>query len=113
MAAPRRSWFTAADCNLDDFAAIVEEPVLVGDYPRADRVERGVVVYDRAALRPQLASSEFGFDLPSEWASVLDSGPGVLLLSGAQETSVVDEATSGFGAILESEKENRRWRNST
>lgn len=105
MSAPRRSWFTAADCNIEDFAAIVEKPVQPSDYPLAQRIDSGIVVYDCDDLRGRLTTSEFRFEVLAEWAFVLDSGPGVLLLAGAYDEPVIDAATAVFRSMIEREKQ--------
>ncbi len=104
MPNPRPAWFTTADCTIGDFAAIVEEPVRVEDYPNADSVMDGVVIYDSAKVRVALEESGDRRILLSEFASVLDSGPGVLLLAGAYEEPVIDAATAVFRSIIEQEK---------
>ncbi len=104
MSAPRRSWFTAADCNIEDLAAIVEKLVQPSDYPLAQRIDSGIVVYDCEDLRGRLTTSEFRFEVLAEWAFVLDSGPGVLLLAGAYDEPVIDAATAVFRSMIEREK---------
>jgi len=105
MSVPRRSWFTAADCSVADFASIVEESVQPSHYPLAERIDSGIVVYDCTGLRPRLANSQFRFEVLAEWAFVLDSGPGVLLLAGAFDEPVIDAATAVFRSMIEQEKQ--------
>ena len=38
-------WLSAADCSIDDFAALVEPADHLSDYPYADAVERNVLIY--------------------------------------------------------------------
>ncbi|HEV8025132.1 MAG TPA: phytanoyl-CoA dioxygenase family protein [Candidatus Nanopelagicales bacterium] len=102
----RPSWFTAADCRLADFADLVQEPVRTEDYPHAESVVDGIVVYDSAALRAHLVDAGARRSVLAEFAAVLDSGPGVLLLAGAYEAGVVDAATAVFRSIIQGEKDS-------
>jgi hypothetical protein len=36
-------WLSAADCSIDDFAALVDQQTHLSDYPYADAVERSCV----------------------------------------------------------------------
>src|SRR6056297_3843879 len=58
MANARPSWFTAADCRLADFADLVQERVRVEDYPHAESVVDGIVVYNSASLRSRLDEAD-------------------------------------------------------
>ena len=42
-------WFSAADCRLDDFRALVEAPTDITAYPHADAVRENVLVYGASA----------------------------------------------------------------
>ena len=37
-------WLSAADCSIDDFAALVDQQTYLSDYPYADAVERNVLI---------------------------------------------------------------------
>ena len=39
------TWFTAADCRLDDFRALVEQKTELSDYPHAADVVDNVLIY--------------------------------------------------------------------
>lgn len=96
-------WFDSASCSLDDFRAIVETPVDLADFPHADRVEQGVVVYRAADLRAGADARS----LRSEIARVLDTGPGIIAFEGAVDPEVVDAATTEFAAIIAAERDTK------
>ena len=86
----------AADCRVEDLAAIVAEETRLADYPIADRVERNVLVYDASAL---LAADRMA--ALDEIARALADGPGVVIVEGAVDPAVVDRATEVFFGIVD------------
>ena len=99
LTAPRAR-FTAADCRVEDLAALVETSTDAAAYPHADRVDRGVLVYDSSRLRPLVADEDARRSVMAELAAALLDGPGVVVLAGAfDDPSVVDEVTAEFTAI--------------
>lgn len=101
----RRARYTPDDVSLDDFAALVATTTDPADYPSADRIEQGVVVYDAAALRG-VASTPQGEDtVRAELVHALAEGPGIVVLEGAWvDLDVVDRATAAFEAVIAEEK---------
>ncbi len=97
-------WFEAASCSLDDFRAIVEQPVDPADYPHAARVEQGVVMYAAADVQGHADDRS----LQAEIAMALDRGPGLVAFAGAVDPAIVDAATTEFAAIIEDERGTRR-----
>ena len=88
-----------------DFATIVEQPVDLGDFPLADRIDQGVVVYDSRSLRSRISEAPGRLEVQAELVRVLSEGPGVLVLSGAfGDDGVLDAATDVFRGIIEAEK---------
>ena len=88
-----------------DFATIVEQPVDLGDFPLADRIDQGVVVYDSKSLRSRISEAPGRLEVQAEFVRVLSEGPGVLVLSGAfDKDNVLDAATDVFRGIIEAEK---------
>ena len=45
---PTTGWFSADDCSVDDFAAIVRQQTDLSDYAYADAVEQNVLIYGAA-----------------------------------------------------------------
>ncbi|MFM7598131.1 MAG: phytanoyl-CoA dioxygenase family protein [Actinomycetota bacterium] len=86
----------AADCRVEDLAAIVAEETVLADYPLADRVDSNVLIYSGDAL----ASADRGEAL-AELARALGDGPGVLIVKGAVDADVVDRATEVFFGIID------------
>lgn len=101
----RRARYTADDVDLADLVEVVSVPTEVADYPNADRIDQGVVVYDGSALR-RAASGPEGEDLVrAEIVHALTDGPGIVVLEGAwADHDVVDRATEGFEALVAAEK---------
>lgn len=95
-----------SDCDVDDFAAVVQQTTDLADYPHADHVEQGVLVYDSAALRSATSTPSGADAVEIELVRALSEGPGVVVLKGAfPDTSVVDRVTEVFDAIIADERE--------
>jgi ectoine hydroxylase-related dioxygenase (phytanoyl-CoA dioxygenase family) len=93
------------DCRLDDLETVVQASTDVADYPHADRVEQGVLVYDSAVLRAATATSEGEIEVEGELARALSDGPGIVVLKGAfDDISVVDRVTAAFDEIIDDER---------
>jgi ectoine hydroxylase-related dioxygenase (phytanoyl-CoA dioxygenase family) len=97
-------WFTADDCRLEDFRAIVETITDPADYPYADEVRDNVLVYG-ARLRNHIATPAGRRDVQAELARALADGPGIVVFAGAfPDTGVVDRATAVFEAMIAEQK---------
>jgi ectoine hydroxylase-related dioxygenase (phytanoyl-CoA dioxygenase family) len=95
------AWLDPDDCRLDDFVAIVEQPVDLADYPSADRVEQGALVYTGDRVRTAAADDQSRRDVQAELVRALTDGPGLVVFSGAYaDTTVVDRATEAFAAMI-------------
>jgi ectoine hydroxylase-related dioxygenase (phytanoyl-CoA dioxygenase family) len=106
LAATRTSpgWFTADDCRLTDFRAVVETTTDLADYPYADEVRENVLVYG-TRLRNHVATPEGRRDVQAELARALADGPGIVVFAGAfPDTGVVDRATAVFEAMIAEQK---------
>ena len=106
LATPRRTpgWFTAEDCRLEDFRAIVETTTDLAEYPHADEVRENVLVYG-SRLRNHTATPEGRRDVQAELARALADGPGIVVFAGAfPDTGVVDRATAVFEAMIAEQK---------
>ncbi len=91
-------FFTRADCRIDDFRALVETPR--ADPPSADEIRQGVPVYSAAALRNRHARDGNDRATRAELATILHQGAGILVISGAFDSEVVDRATVEFRAMI-------------
>src|SRR3954468_6415485 len=104
FAARTTGWFTADDCRLDDFRAVVETSTDLADYPYADEVREKVLVYG-SRLRESVATPEGRRDVQAELARALADGPGIVVFAGAfPDTDVVDRATAVFEALIAEQK---------
>ncbi|MBM7804436.1 ectoine hydroxylase-related dioxygenase (phytanoyl-CoA dioxygenase family) [Geodermatophilus bullaregiensis] len=93
-------WFTADDCRLEDFRAVVETTTDLAAYPHADEVRENVLVYG-SRLRDSVATPEGRRDVQTELARALADGPGIVVFAGAfPDTGVVDRATAVFEALI-------------
>ena len=100
----RSGWFTEDDCSLADFRAVVEQRTDLADYPYADAVEQGVLVYG-ARLANHTATAEGRRDVHAELARALLDGPGIVVFSGAYaDPGVVDRATEVFEGLIAEQK---------
>jgi ectoine hydroxylase-related dioxygenase (phytanoyl-CoA dioxygenase family) len=97
-------WFTAEDCRLEDFRAVVETSTDLAEYPHADEVRENVLVYS-ARLRDSVATPEGRRAVQAELARALTDGPGIVVFPGAfPDTGVVDRATAVFEALIAEQK---------
>jgi ectoine hydroxylase-related dioxygenase (phytanoyl-CoA dioxygenase family) len=96
---PTGAWIDDADCDLDDFRALVATPTDPADYPMASDVRQGVVVYSAATVT--------GADrraLQAELIHALMNGPGVVAFEDAFSHDVVDAASEAFTAIIDAQR---------
>tara|TARA_R110002096_G_scaffold22830_7_gene73143 strand:- start:6229 stop:7410 length:1182 start_codon:yes stop_codon:yes gene_type:complete len=102
---PRNGYFAPEDCDLAAFRALVGQHTDRAAVPHAADLQKNVPIYDIAKLHPALNDSMTRRDVMAEWARVMLTGPGVLVLAGAYaDTAVLDEATTVFNAIIADEK---------
>jgi ectoine hydroxylase-related dioxygenase (phytanoyl-CoA dioxygenase family) len=92
------TWFTPADCRLDDFRTVVEQKTDPNDYPHAAGLESNVLLYSADVVRAPRAEAA------AELARALLSGPGIVVFQGAFAPDVVDRATDVFFAMIAEQK---------
>jgi ectoine hydroxylase-related dioxygenase (phytanoyl-CoA dioxygenase family) len=92
------TWFTPADCRLDDFRTVVEQKTDPNDYPHAADVASNVPIYPSDVVRAPRP------DVTGELARALSSGPGIVVFKGAFAAGVVDRATDVFFAMIAEQK---------
>ena len=98
--------YTTDDCDLDAFIALVAQVTDPGDYPYAAGVEKGIIVYDTARLRPLLDDDVQRRAVMAELATAIHDGPGVVVLAGAfDDEQAVDAVTDAFRRIIAAEKQ--------
>lgn len=105
-AAPARpARYSESDCQIADFAALVDQITDLADYPNAADVQSNVLIYDAAALREVISSDEGREAVEAELVRALTEGPGVVAFKGAfADGAVVDRATEAFDRIIDAEK---------
>ena len=95
----------AADCDLDDFVALVGQVTDPADFPLATDVVDRVLVYDADRLRTAPGDAEGADVVAAEIVRALTDGPGVVAIRGAfSDTEVVDRATTAFDAMIADER---------
>ena len=97
-------WLSAADCSIDDFAALVQQQTDLADYPHADAVEQNVLIYGEK-LRAAVDDTAGRTAVQTELMRALTDGPGIVVFKQAfGDLAVVDRATDAFLAQIEAEK---------
>jgi ectoine hydroxylase-related dioxygenase (phytanoyl-CoA dioxygenase family) len=86
------TWFTDADCRLEDFRAVCEQKTDTAGYPHALDVADDVLIYPG-----DLANTR---EIQAELVRALRDGPGVVVFTGAFDPAVVDRATDVFTALI-------------
>jgi ectoine hydroxylase-related dioxygenase (phytanoyl-CoA dioxygenase family) len=92
-------WLEAADLRLDDFRTQVLRGTELADYPHADDVRDGVLVYGAAAMARADRRT-----LQAELIGALADGPGVVVITDAFDTEVVDAATAAFEDLIAAQR---------
>jgi ectoine hydroxylase-related dioxygenase (phytanoyl-CoA dioxygenase family) len=96
-------WYTPASCDLREFADLVEQTTDPADYPHADDVVQGVLVYG-ATLRRAAQDPEGRRAAQTELARALSEGPGIVVFRDAVAREVVDQATAAFTSLIEQQR---------
>lgn len=94
-----RPWIEAADLQLDDFRAQVQRTTDPADFPYADEVRDGVLIYSAATV-----DSADRRALQAELIGALADGPGVVVLTDAFSAEVVDAATAAFDDLIAAQR---------
>lgn len=98
-------YFTADDCRIDEFEALVSEPIDRATLQFAADVQKSIPIYAPETTEAALATPDTRRALMAEWAQVLGTQSGVVVLKGAMaDLDAVDQATVAFGAIIEEER---------
>ena len=93
------------ECDIEAFAALVEQPIDAADYPLAVRITQGVPTYDASPLaHGPTDDAEHRAALRGELARALVGGPGIVLLEGAVPTAAVDRASAVFWDLIAAQR---------
>ena len=94
---PSSSGFLQAeDCHLEDLLEVIGAGTDLADYPHADSVAQGVLVYDSAALRDAMIDDESRRGVRAEVGRALADGPGIVVFRSAFGHDVVDRVSEAF-----------------
>ena len=97
------AYLRAADCRIDELAALVDTVTDPTDYPLASETVREVLVYDAGRLGEAAARDERA--TLAELARALADGPGVFAIRGAfADTAAVDRVTEAFDRMIAEEE---------
>lgn len=98
-------YFEQDACDLGEFISLTSKKEDGSALNFADDVQKNIPLYDMAGLRDALEAPDHRKAVMTEWAEVLRSGPGVLVLKAAYaDTGVIDEATQVYEKIIAKEK---------
>ena len=98
-------YYDPETCRLDDFKALIQQNTDPADVPHAARIEHNIPIYDVAAGTFDLASPQGRREIMAEWARVLRTGAGIVVLKSAySDVSAIDEATQIYEDIIAREK---------
>ncbi|MEP3248538.1 MAG: phytanoyl-CoA dioxygenase family protein, partial [Lentilitoribacter sp.] len=99
------TYFDTDGCNVADLEDIIDQMQTRDAVPYASELQKNVPLYDMAKLRPLLENPNTRRAIMGEWAQVLLSGAGIIVLKQAYaDTAVLDEATTIFESIIAAEK---------
>ena len=104
LTSQRRStvWLDGSAGDFDAFQSLVGKETRASDWPLADAIAGNVPIYDGGVVRREAENPQ---DLLSEWNTVFESGPGIVVIKGGMaDSGVVDDATAIFDRIIESER---------
>ncbi len=90
--------------DLATFKALVETTLHQDDYPRAEGVEDGILVYSGPALIEAAASPTEASAVEAEIARGLADGPGVIAVTGLVEDDIVDRASAVAETLITQER---------
>ena len=96
--------FTAQDCRIEDFEALIAEPLALTDLRFASDVSQNVPIYAASDTVAALSNTKDRMALLAEWAYVLGERSGIVVLKEAcPDLEALDQASVIFEAIIEEE----------
>jgi len=98
-------WLTAEAGEFETFKAQVSQVTKLADWPLASEVAQNVLIYDGAMVAARAADRRQREEVMAEWATALETGPGVIAIRGAiTDLDALDRATVVFDEIIAAEK---------
>lgn len=105
MSHSTKGYYSEQACDLADFQTLCAQTTHAQDVPQAARIEKNVPIYDAAAIAPALADEVARRALMAEWAEVLLSGAGIVVIKQAvTDLAAIDAATAHYLEIIAEEK---------
>ncbi len=99
-------YFTTEDCRIEEFEALIAEPLDPAALQFTNNVQKNVPVYAAADTAAALGAADSRRALMAEWARVLGDLSGVVVLKGAMgDLAAVDAATARFEEFIAEERE--------
>ena len=96
-------YFTADDCHIDEFEALISEPVDPAHLKFASLVEHIVPVYGAERVAQALAAPASRRELMAEWARVFGELSGVVVQKGALPDLDTDPPIGGLASGSQAE----------
>ncbi len=104
-ARPTQHWLLPQDCRLADLLEVLGDRTRLEDHPHASRLEGEVPVYAADRLVAAATADEDGRrSVLAELAHALADGPGIVVVEGAFDASVVDRVTAAFEAMISEQR---------
>jgi ectoine hydroxylase-related dioxygenase (phytanoyl-CoA dioxygenase family) len=101
-----RLYRRAEDAHLADLQALTAAQTVLADYPFAASVQKNVLLYDAAALRPLLSEPHRRQEIMAEWADAMANGPGVVVLKHAEpDMEMLDQASDLFRRLIKAQND--------
>jgi ectoine hydroxylase-related dioxygenase (phytanoyl-CoA dioxygenase family) len=98
-------WLSRESCHLDDFISVVSTTTEIDDYPFADDVVQGVLLYSAARLRSVVGAPAGRREVQAELAHALMDGPGLVVFKGAfEDVAVVERASAAFRDLIDDQR---------
>ena len=100
-----KGYYSEQACALEDFQTLCAQTTHAQDVPQAARIEKNVPIYDATTIAPALADEAARRALMAEWAAVLISGAGIVVIKQAvTDLAAIDAATAHYLEIIAEEK---------
>lgn len=97
-----KTYRSSAQCNVADLVALTARTTVLADWPLASAVQKNVLIYDCAALRPMLSDAAQRRTLMAEWSEAMHIGPGVVVLKQAEpDHAMIDRTTALFFDLID------------
>lgn len=97
-----RIYMPAEVVDIGQLEQLIYQQVDISEYPNAKAAINNVLIYDSADLRRAIVRPEKKREIMAELVDALMTGPGVVVLKGAEtDLDVIDRASDLFAAMIE------------